>query len=219
MCELYVFAEQIPDEPDIVVSGHSQRVSGPDHLHDQPQNLRVLWAAVAQVSEEYGPSPVGMEHARLRILRIPELLQEHDKLIVTAVDVSDHIKRTVLVLFVVPHPRADNLGFVDLLNGVQNVNEPEPFSFEIFDASPQVGHMLSDHVLRVSAVRTGGVAGLQFFFGQIQYNGNTVNVLLPCQVDNLLSGGELDVRCVDHGRFHEAQPFIRRVEQQVKRLL
>ena len=44
-----------------------------------------------------------------------------------------------------------------------------------------------------------------------------MNILLTCQVNNLLSSGRLDIRGVDNSRLHKIQTLVCCVEQKVKR--
>ena len=78
--------------------------------------------------------------------------------------------------------------------------------------------MLADDVFGIATVRTLGISALEFLLGQIQNDGNAMNILLPGEFNDLLAGIRLDIRSIDNCSLHQIKALVCCIEQKVKSL-
>ena len=148
--DLNVAAPERPQQLVLVVARDTERVTGGDHAHDQPQDAGGVRAAVDEIADEDRTAAVvvGTGGASLVVPadRVAELGQQRLEFCPAAVDVADDIERPGLVPQVVEQPRAGDAHVGDLVLTTQRVDRPEALTLQAFQPAAELVALTADHM-------------------------------------------------------------------------
>src|SRR6266542_6038424 len=102
MGDLNILAPDLAHELHIVIARHAHRSSSIDRFHNQSHNPWTLWPAIHQIAEKYELSSIRVSPSATGLLGITKHFKQHDQFVVTAINVTNNVEGTVLILSVVP---------------------------------------------------------------------------------------------------------------------
>ena len=121
--------------------------------------------------------------------------------------VADDVERPGLVAQVVEEPGSGHQCGADLCLRPQNVYTPEAFAFQSAHPAAQLITLPADHVRAERPVRPDRVPAYTNVLGQVKYDRYRQDVMLPCQVEQVLAALLLHVGRVDNGDASRGEPF------------
>ena|SRR5437762_9254765 len=108
MCKLYVMAFELAQQLDIVITRNTESRTTCHQIHRKAQHSRSRRTTIHQITQKHDLPPLRMPHLEWLIpyLRcyhlIPKLTQNLLQLVKTAVDITDNIKRPMLISPIIP---------------------------------------------------------------------------------------------------------------------
>lgn len=196
----------------LVVAGHAQRVARTDHGHHTAQYARAVRAAVDEVAHEDGRT-AGRVHAVL----VAQLAEQRLQFGSAAVDVTDDVEGAGEVGQVVVALLRADLGALDLLHATQDVHLAESLALQVAQGAAEFADVaVDDPAGHVGPVGAGGVAFGADVVGHVEDDGDGQDVVLPGQLDQLLSAALLDVGRVDDRTTARRESLARDVVQDVE---
>ncbi len=149
-------AAELPHQLHVVVAGHAVRRAVGHHPHDEADDIRCLRSAIHEIAEEDGLAACGVVRVpvrptvsgrrRRRLDDVAELLKERAKLVEAAMDVADHVERTVVLTAIVPERLPFDRDGVDLVLRLQNEDVTEALVPEAAHRAPHLLGLLADDV-------------------------------------------------------------------------
>ena len=213
-----LFAAQVLYQLDVVVAGNGNRAAAVNHIHDQTQHVRAARTSVAEVAEEGSLASLGVDERPVFVADVAQSEKQLFQLVAAAVNVPDDVEGSVLVLFVVPHLCADNLGVFELFGAADHVDKAEALFFQAVDALAHSGIMAVKHPFGKRSVGAFPAALQNERFRHVYDDRRGVNVHALRKFDDLFAGSPLNVGRVHDGQLKVGQPLFGGVVQQVERV-
>ena len=189
--QLHVAAAQLAPQLVVVVSWQTERGSGSDRVHHQPQAGGACRSAVHQVAQKDQPPAVGMGHPPAAFRRllptlhgIAQLAQQRAELVEAAVQIADDVERPAVRAAVGLQRLAFDDGRVDL-RGRPEAVLAEPLAAQPAQRMAQQLALVADHAPADRAVAARQVALLADRFRDVEGQRHRHRVVLAGDRDEL----------------------------------
>ena len=105
MRNLHILAPERLDQLDVMITRHTERLTGAHHCHHQAQYVGRSGSTIHQIADECQLAAIGRCYCELLFAAlnlIPKLRHQFQQLIQTTMHVADNVERTMLRTLVVP---------------------------------------------------------------------------------------------------------------------
>ena len=105
MRNLHILAPERLDQLDVMITRHTERLTGAHHCHHQAQYVGRCGSTIHQIADKCQLAAIGRCYCELLFVAlhlIPERRHQFQQLIQTTMHVADDVERAMLPTFVVP---------------------------------------------------------------------------------------------------------------------
>src|SRR5262249_4561196 len=134
----------------------------------------------------------------IHVNSISQLSKQVFELIEAAVNISDDVKRSMLMTPIRPERLPFNHDVFNLLGSIQHMNITKSFISQPPQRAAQISHLLNNDMGSKTPVGSNRIALAANLFGQLKNDGNSKDMMIPGQRDQWLASFFLDIRCIDH---------------------
>ena len=150
---------------------------------------------------------------------VAQLLKKCFQLVATAVEISDDVKRPVIVPLVVPKWSPLDCGRLHLLRRVEEENVREALSLQPPHRPSQLRFLLANNMRPEIPILSAMVPLLADLLGQVEHQSDRKAVVFPSELHERLASFGLDIGGVHHRQFPQGKSLAGYVVQKFERLV